>query len=84
MTAEPTIDYEALAQDAMRGVVRTVLIRTAKSGLPGDHHFYISFDTQAPGVITVEAAEGKVSGRDDDRAAAPLLGPDRLGRAASR
>lgn len=45
------IDYEALAQDAMRGVVRTVLARTAKSGLPGDHHFYISFDTQHPGVL---------------------------------
>lgn len=44
------IDYESLAQDAMRGVVRTVLARTAKNGLPGDHHFYISFDTQAPGV----------------------------------
>ncbi len=44
------IDYEALAQDAMRGVIRTVLTRTAKSGLPGDHHFYVSFDTQAPGV----------------------------------
>jgi uncharacterized protein len=45
------IDYEALSQDAMRGVVRTVLGHTAKSGLPGDHHFYISFDTQAPGVV---------------------------------
>ena len=45
------IDYEALAQDAMRGVVRAVLTRTAKSGLPGDHHFYISFDTQHPGVV---------------------------------
>ncbi len=44
------IDYESLAQDAMRGVVRTVLARTAKGGLPGDHHFYVSFDTQAPGV----------------------------------
>ncbi len=44
------IDYEALAQDAMRGLVRTVLQRTAKSGLPGEHHFYISFDTNAPGV----------------------------------
>jgi uncharacterized protein len=44
------IDYEALAQDAMRGVVRTVLTRAAKTGLPGDHHFYISFDTQSPGV----------------------------------
>ncbi len=50
MTAEPTIDYEGLAQEAMRGVVRTVLVQTAKSGLTGDHHFYISFDTEAPGV----------------------------------
>jgi hypothetical protein len=50
MTAEPTIDYEGLAQEAMRGVVRTVLAQTAKSGLAGDHHFYISFDTEAPGV----------------------------------
>ena len=50
MSNERMIDYEALAQDAMRGVVRTVLTRTAKSGLLGDHHFYISFDTQAPGV----------------------------------
>lgn len=50
MTAEATIDYEGLAQEAMRGVVRTVLVRTAKSGLTGDHHFYISFDTESPGV----------------------------------
>lgn len=51
MPAEPTIDYETLAQDAMRGVVRTVLTQAAKSGLPGDHHFYISFDTGASGVV---------------------------------
>ena len=51
MSSGRMIDYEALAQDAMRGVVRSVLARTAKSGLPGDHHFYISFDTQAPGVV---------------------------------
>lgn len=51
MTGGPTIDYEALHQEAMRGVVRTILMRTAKSGLPGDHHFYISFDTQATGVV---------------------------------
>lgn len=50
MTVESTIDYEGFAQEAMRGVVRKVLLRTAKSGLPGDHHFYISFDTEAPGV----------------------------------
>jgi hypothetical protein len=50
-TAEQHINYEALAQDAIRGIVRTVLGRVAKSGaLPGNHHFYISFDTKAPGV----------------------------------
>jgi hypothetical protein len=51
MTAEQDIDYEALAQIAMRGVVRAVLGRVARSGLPGEHHFYIAFNTQAPGVV---------------------------------
>ncbi len=50
MTGGQSIDYETLQSEAMRGVVRAVLMRTAKSGLPGDHHFYISFDTCAPGV----------------------------------
>jgi hypothetical protein len=44
------IRYDLLTQQALRGVVRTVLIDTAKKGLPGDHHFYISFDTRAEGV----------------------------------
>lgn len=51
MTAERHIDYEGLAQNAMRGIVRTVLGRVAKSGLPGEHHFYIAFNTEAPGVV---------------------------------
>ena len=50
MTAEPHIDYEALAQGAMRAVVRTVLQKVAKTGLPGEHHFYIAFNTKAAGV----------------------------------
>ncbi len=50
MTTDPTIDYEGLAQEALRGVVRDVLQRVAKTGLPGEHHFYISFETEAPGV----------------------------------
>src|SRR5262245_40341648 len=50
MTGEPHIDYDALAQDALRRIVRAVLVRVAKSGLPGEHHFYISFSTSAPGV----------------------------------
>jgi uncharacterized protein len=44
------IRYDLLAQDALRSVVRTVLADTAKKGLPGEHHFYISFDTTASGV----------------------------------
>jgi len=44
------IRYDILAQDALRGVVRTVLIDAASKGLPGEHHFYISFDTRAQGV----------------------------------
>jgi len=44
------IRYDLLTQQALRGVVRTVLTDTAKKGLPGDHHFYISFETQAEGV----------------------------------
>jgi hypothetical protein len=44
------IRYDLLTQQALRGVVRNVLAETAKKGLPGDHHFYISFDTRADGV----------------------------------
>jgi uncharacterized protein len=44
------IRYDLLTQQALRGVVRNVLADTAKKGLPGDHHFYISFDTRADGV----------------------------------
>jgi hypothetical protein len=44
------IRYDILAQDALRGVVRTVLADAAKNGLPGEHHFKITFNTAAPGV----------------------------------
>src|SRR5262247_1121103 len=44
------IRYDLLAQEALRSVVRRVLMDTAKNGLPGEHHFYISFDTRADGV----------------------------------
>jgi hypothetical protein len=44
------IRYDLLTQQALRGVVRRVLADAAKKGLPGDHHFYISFDTGAEGV----------------------------------
>src|ERR1700685_2680671 len=44
------IRYDILAQAALRGVVRTVLADVAKKGLPGEHHFKITFATAAPGV----------------------------------
>jgi hypothetical protein len=44
------IRYDLLAQNALRGVVRTVLADVAKKGLPGEHHFKITFNTGAPGV----------------------------------
>ena len=45
------IRYDILAQDALRGVIRKVLTEVGATGyLPGDHHFFITFLTQAPGV----------------------------------
>jgi hypothetical protein len=43
--------YETLQQEALRGVIKAALMRVAPPrGLPGEHHFYISFRTDAPGV----------------------------------
>jgi uncharacterized protein len=44
------IRYDILAQEALRGVMRTVLADAARKGLPGEHHFKITFNTTAPGV----------------------------------
>jgi hypothetical protein len=44
------IRYDLLAQEALRGVVRRVLSDVAKGGLPGEHHLYIAFATDYPGV----------------------------------
>jgi len=45
------IRYDILAQDALRGVIRKVLTEVGATGrLPGDHHFFITFLTGAPGV----------------------------------
>ncbi|WP_187971507.1 SspB family protein [Aquibium microcysteis] len=44
------IRYDILAQEALRGVMRKVLSEVARTGLPGNHHFFITFLTGAPGV----------------------------------
>lgn len=49
--SDDVINYEELAQEAMRGVVRKVLTIVSELGeLPGDHHFFIAFDTHAEGL----------------------------------
>ena len=45
------IDYEARIDTALRGAIREILLEVAESGLPGDHHFYIRFRTEHPGVV---------------------------------
>lgn len=42
--------YDALVDDALRSVVRRVLLQVADKGLPGSHHFYLSFRSTDPGV----------------------------------
>ena len=48
--AEDHIRYDILAQEALRGVMRKVLQEVQRTGLPGNHHFFITFLTGAPGV----------------------------------
>jgi hypothetical protein len=43
-----TIDYGGLMHRAMRGLIRDVLGQIARDGLPGAHHFFITFDTTHP------------------------------------
>ena len=44
------IDYPRIIQEALRDVVRRVLMQVAENGLPGEHHFLIAFRTEHPGV----------------------------------
>jgi hypothetical protein len=47
---DSAIDYPKLVDEALRGVARFVLERVAETGLPGEHHFYVSFRTDHPDV----------------------------------
>jgi uncharacterized protein len=48
--SQPGIDYPRRVQTALLEVVREVLAEVARDGLPGEHHFFLTFRTQAPGV----------------------------------
>jgi len=45
-----TLNYTIMMQDALRTLVKNVLKKIEIEGLPGDHHFYITFDTKHPAV----------------------------------
>ena len=51
--------YDLLAQNALKGVVREALRIAETQGLPGDHHFYIAFNTRSPGVELSEKIAGR-------------------------
>jgi len=48
--SKPGYNYNLLVHDALTGVVRDVMTDAAKNGLPGQHHFYVTFATAHPGV----------------------------------
>lgn len=48
--SDTQFDYDELVQNALKGAIRKVLQHVADHGLPGEHHFYITFDTNAEGV----------------------------------
>jgi len=52
--AQDLFEYDKMVEGALRGVVRDALKRAARDGLRSDHHFYIGFDTQLPGVVIPE------------------------------
>lgn len=56
---EDLMRYDVMTQDALRGVVKAALKVAEKSGLPGDHHFYIAFKTRAEGVRMSERLRQK-------------------------
>ncbi len=53
------IDYEHRLDEALRGVVRGVMLGVSEDGLPDGHHFYITFRTEWPGVYLSEELRGR-------------------------
>jgi len=49
-----TLRYDKMIDVALRGVVKQAVIEAAETGLPGDHHFYLTFRTDYPGVVIPE------------------------------
>ena len=48
--SKDVLRYDLMVQEALKSVVRKILTEAARDGLPGEHHFYVTFRTEAPGV----------------------------------
>ena len=57
-----SIEYGLLMHRAMRGLIQTVLSDVAAGGLPGDHHFFITFDTTVPEVVMADWLRSRYPG----------------------
>jgi hypothetical protein len=57
--ANDTIDYAGFVDNAMRGVVRDILRSVERTGIPGQHHFFISFRTDYPGAVMSDMLRAK-------------------------
>jgi hypothetical protein len=57
--SQNSLDYERLVDGALKGVVRDALALAARRGLPGAHHFYVTFKTTHPGVEVSDALHGR-------------------------
>jgi hypothetical protein len=53
--SEDDLHYDVMVENALRGVVRQALAQVAEHGLPGEHHFYVTFRTDHPGVVMPES-----------------------------
>src|SRR5205807_980106 len=71
--AQDLFDYPKMVETALRGVMREALARTAREGLPGDHHFYVTFRTRIRGCRGA-AGRGGRSPRADPAARAGNTG----------
>jgi hypothetical protein len=65
LTGQPmakSINYGQLMHKALRGLIAEVLTQVARDGLPGEHHFFITFDTSHPGVDMSASLRERYSG----------------------
>jgi uncharacterized protein len=57
--AQDLYQYEKMVEQALRGVVREALERAGREGLRGQHHFYIGFATEMPGVVIPDSLRSR-------------------------